>query len=495
MLSVNPWLIAVLVIAIVLILGGSVYLLCVFGSKEDRNTAWLPKGVVVLSVALSCFTVLLLPYDVANKADPLTFASLPGGMDVTTMWYICLIAIVVFCVLIIPFCIFYYESYDPAGDDGEGHPGMFSQILPAIGFTLATAIVFVVLLLALWFTVGYADIPYTGYACAMLPADDPAVFQPVRATCVTNSNAILSVQVSPAVYAIAMVGVAGWVLFVIFGGVGLTALPVDLVMEWWYRPRPVSTLEYSDKKQKVGARAQLLTLQGEKLQEEQRKSGAKPKLSLRRAVNKFKVDVEKLEAYYMKLEFAYRERGGSPWVAWFKLFLGIITFGISLGWIAHILAYNILNANPFLNNLFIKLDNCFALFGLAAYSVCTFYLLWATTKGVIKVGLNLLIFELHPMKVGDTLMNSFLVNCILVLVATVTVVQFAAMSFRAYAANTAVYSLFNAFISNLKGIGYVFRYFQYVLLAIAFLSILVGGVLCNRRRKDREREERELNWM
>lgn len=30
---------------------------------------------------------------------------------------------------------------------------------------------------------------------------------------------------------------AGWALFLVFAGVGFVALPMDLVREWWGRPR------------------------------------------------------------------------------------------------------------------------------------------------------------------------------------------------------------------------------------------------------------------
>ncbi len=39
-------------------------------------------------------------------------------------------------------------------------------------------------------------------------------------------------------------GIAGWFLFLVFAGVGLVALPMDLVREWWGRPR--STIAKSE---------------------------------------------------------------------------------------------------------------------------------------------------------------------------------------------------------------------------------------------------------
>ncbi len=49
-----------------------------------------------------------------------------------------------------------------------------------------------------------------------------------------------------------------------------------------------------------------------------------------------------------------------------------------------------------------------------------------TVKGCTKVGLNLLVFTVHPMRVGATLMSSLLFNVGLILLATNAVIQFCA---------------------------------------------------------------------
>ena len=59
-------------------------------------------------------------------------------------------------------------------------------------------------------------------------------------------------------------------------------------------------------------------------------------------------------------------------------------------------------------------------------------------KGATKVGLNLLVFTVHPMKVGATLMSSILFNVAMVLLATQAAIQFCAQAFELYANNTAI---------------------------------------------------------
>ena len=39
------------------------------------------------------------------------------------------------------------------------------------------------------------------------------------------------------VYVMAIISFVGWFIFVIFGGVGLTALPMDMIMEFVHKPK------------------------------------------------------------------------------------------------------------------------------------------------------------------------------------------------------------------------------------------------------------------
>lgn len=56
----------------------------------------------------------------------------------------------------------------------------------------------------------------------------------------------------------------------------------------------------------------------------------------------------------------------------------------------------------------------------------------------MKVGLNLLIVSVHPMKPGATLMSSFLFNTALVLLATNAAIQFCSQAFALYANETSI---------------------------------------------------------
>lgn len=66
----------------------------------------------------------------------------------------------------------------------------------------------------------------------------------------------------------------------------------------------------------------------------------------------------------------------------------------------------------------------------------------------MKVGLNFVVFTVHPMKVGATLMSSFLFNVALILLATSAAIQFCAQAFSLYANETAIHDIWGNQVRN-----------------------------------------------
>ena len=54
---------------------------------------------------------------------------------------------------------------------------------------------------------------------------------------VTYSDANLELQASWAIYVIALMSFFGWIFVVLFGGVGLFALPIDMINQFRQRPK------------------------------------------------------------------------------------------------------------------------------------------------------------------------------------------------------------------------------------------------------------------
>lgn len=475
----NWWLVVVACIVAVVALALIIYLVILFQSPEDKNQAWLPKIIVIIGLLMACFNVLLLPYDVANRKDPTVQNSYGGGIDVVLVWQIVMWTICGFTFLVVPFAMFYYEAYDPE------QPNVCNQIKPALCYTTIALFVFVLLLVVLWLTVGFADIPYTLYVVnptdGYLPEDLPPAFTSFQA----ESSQTMQIQVSIYVYMVGLMSAIGWVLFFIFGGIGLAAFPYDFIENFIDRPKPITRAEYDAKLEAIGKECLRLVPIGKKLDEEGRSNPGK-KHSKKVAI--FKRQVQDLEKAHEKLEIAYKDQGGSVLKAWLGLFIGILGVLLSLAWFLHVIIWNIFKVNPFLNSLFIVLDNAFSLLGTLAYGIFAFYLLWCVIKGNAKFGLNCIFFTVHPMKVNGTLMNSFLFNTLLILIASVSTVQFCAISFAEYASNTSVNQLFSTYVENLKGLNYVVKYLQYPMIAIAVLSFFFL-ILCQKRCRAKQEED------
>jgi LMBR1 domain-containing protein 1 len=72
----------------------------------------------------------------------------------------------------------------------------------------------------------------------------------IDSLCVT-SNESLEITVSFPIYVIAIITFVGWFPLMIFLGIGLTALPLDLINEWRFRPVPMKEDEFNRKKQEL----------------------------------------------------------------------------------------------------------------------------------------------------------------------------------------------------------------------------------------------------
>ena len=69
---------------------------------------------------------------------------------------------------------------------------------------------------------------------------------------------MLRVSVTPVVYLMAMISFVGWFFFVLFGGIGLAAMPMDLLVGFTKRPQPIDVQEYAKQKLLLNERAQKL---------------------------------------------------------------------------------------------------------------------------------------------------------------------------------------------------------------------------------------------
>lgn len=183
-------------------------------------------------------TVLLLPLDVANNSTAIGCAegwnTACGNINMDLLWLMVFLSIVIFLVVLLPFAIYYYEA-----DDGEDNPKK-SQWGEAIKMEVGTVVVAAALITVLYITSAESNVPMRALEVNSMSAtagfhayvDGTTLSTDVvdAASNVTVQHITLTVDVSLPVYVTGLTSFVGWFGFSIFCGVGLIALPMDLIL-------------------------------------------------------------------------------------------------------------------------------------------------------------------------------------------------------------------------------------------------------------------------
>jgi len=463
-----------------LLLGLCLLILAYFGHPDDQNQAYVPKFITVLGLFLAFSNVLALPYDVENSRSG-------GNLRTDILWEVLYIVTAVFLVVIIPFSFFYYESdvnEDLVEDRCDG------QLCSGIKYTAGFMCVFIFVLVLMFSYLATAEVPVqriVHHVALTYPWDQPftSFNYNCQLGCYENLY-IWSIPVGFPTYVGAFIAWVGWFLFVLFGGIGLVALPMDLINEWRTRPVHMTKTEYDQKARELGRRAKHLAEIGEEISRDM----DNPKLS-RSKKRENKSAFKEFEAafYFVKNEYevlrvSYDEKGGNPLWYIFKLVLGCIGFVLSATWVLHIVLFVLPRSrpiHPFLNDFFIQLEEVggvnggFPLFGVVAYGIYALWLQWCVIKGNFRFGARFLFFTLYPMELNNTMMNAFLFNTWLILLCSLPIVQFCVTAFPIYARDTSVDVMLGTQARYLQFFKYFFdqNVFVFALLAVAFLSFVL----------------------
>lgn len=494
-------LIVTLVVMIILIFGGIAVLFVNFSHPDDSNQAFFPRAVCVLGLFLAIASVMALPLDVAINSFVLDSVSI----NMHLVWLILGLTISIFMVLIIPFAMFYYESETDPEKEIPIHQSQFCQ---AMIYTFLLLTIFCLIFGSLYFTNHTAVIPYQrktiNWTNAVKTADltIAPIVCPTEGVCKSTTETFeLSMSIST--FVVAVSSWMGWFLFVLFGGIGLGALPLSWINDFRTRPAAMPVEEYAKQKIRISERATLLKETGELLKKDEIKyMGKSPARKIKnehkRNIIKFENAVRLLKIDWIFLETSFELKGGNPLVAYGKLFLGIIGLIISLMWWLHIILFMLLDPPPttLLNDLFIAMTiEQFQLPGIFAFAFQSLWLFMCVIKGVFMFGLRVpFLIRLYPMEIGGTLLNSFLVNTWILLICALPTVHFCAQAFPVYARNTEVNILFGAQIKNIEFFGNFFQnnIFIICLLVISFLSVLYGLLCAPDHEQEIDKQIKEL---
>ena len=552
----SPWLIAISVIGCVILLGVSIYILIYYQHPDDRNQAYGPKLVVILTLSLCEISVVLLSLDVANRAGAVGCGQwnlFCGGLNLAVAWQAMFGAALIFVGLLIPFSIFFYE----AQEEGRSTKSRLCEALQYQGVAIGASII---VLLLTWYNISTFRIPISSIklttdvflscpdmggdfslsqSCATFALNQTITGSPRQVVYVDlllpNSSFAFELGNLPVqdgnknflecpntfwVFLGAEMAFFGWFLFCIFTGVGLITLPVDLVRKYMHRPKYVPKDIYLKLRDDLHRRIKELNETGKAMKQGRKTYDSQyNNMSYRDRYSKsrdqrttfkaFKREVEIAEEDFEDLRLCHEAWSSyNPLIAYVKLVLGILSGILSLCWFLQIFLFMLArwpwpNGPPvsyFLNILMTwgLRESGFALIGVFFVALFGLYLFFANVNGNFKVGLRFLVMEIHPMKVGGTYMSSFLVNVLLLLLQMPALLQFLAMSLSEMVALTDIDTIMNQSVRYTSFFKYFFvnNVFVFLLLAFSLLSIcLVYAFPSDRDARSAKRLDRKIKFL
>ncbi|XBI76312.1 hypothetical protein VPH35_069570 [Triticum aestivum] len=424
----NVALVIVAAVVSVLVLLVSVYLLVNYQHPDDANQAWFPKLVVVLGITVAVLSILMLPADVANR-QACRRAVYSGACALTlpmkTLWLVVYIADAVLVFLVIPFAMFYYE--------GDQDKSVGKRLKSALIWVVASAVVCGLVLGILYALIGKVDFTVRHLSSSVQAFPNPNQFSAFTSgqPCIAPLTRQCSANTAPpnsqttwtmrATFPEYVVALATIVGSVLFTIFGGVGIAC----------LPLSLIfSFVRRPKAVITRSQYI--------KEATELGKKAK-ELKKAA----------EALHQE------ERSGNKGRKWRKNVKAVEK--------ELLLLENDMNA---LEEMYPQGEKAEAT--------------WAFT---VLAYIGKLIFGIVGW--GGTLMNSFLFNVGLILLCSISVIQFCATAFAYYAQATAAQEIFGHTLQSLRGIKYLYKYnvFQYGFVALAILTLFYYALFGWRKRK------------
>ena len=471
-------LVMVIVLSIIIIFV-NIYLLAYYCATDDNDFkgAIFLKITAVLGMFIGLAQVCLLPLDVSNTRGD------GGDFRMDLIWQIIYLVIAVFVFAIIPLEIAIYES-DPDWTCKQKLSNTFC-------FFICEVIVVGLLFLITFFLFNKVHIPVESFDCPIenLISSEDAIVENVNANkiCTTNEDSHIEFTVDFKAYAIPLLSFISYLLFMLFGGVGIFAFPLDLIYSFCTRPIRIKPAKLEEMKKEIvvtAADLKDLGMQLKKLEElghHKKNIFSKDRRHYNDLLKQLKVGVSVVDDQFQIINFQEMANQTSALGYLMQLIAGIFCMILTLLWILQIVFYIIIRFDDkplftFLNVPLVALaDANLSFLSIVIYIVMTFYLLIATVKGNFKFGLRIMILgAIHPMKKDKTYMNSILFNVMLVMLTSVSVIQFSIRAFGEYTSLTDADIIFNTQIKYLTFYRFFFNYniFEYGMLIIAVISFV-----------------------
>ena len=481
---VDAMTIIMIIIMTIVLLVTNIYILIYFSHPDDKESVmgWVLKVIVLLGLTLAWCQVLMVPLDVSNNR---TFG---GGINMKLFWFIIFIISLVYILIIFPISSSLYETQD----DWTA----CEKIKHSLCFFALMIIFFIAITGILYATIGKTSIPIKkieyeqncNYDNIILNSDRIISLSDIHCG-IKKDDESIELNVNIIIYSMAVLTFLSWIIFALFGGIGLASVPLDFFVSFKSRPQIITDHSVKNRKKILFDEIVELRTMGDRLKE----------LEDRGAPKKFFWSKEKREYNRLKNEFTSRFSlakkeydilnknnyiGENCAAVFYYLLipLGILSIILSLLWlIQFICSYFYIHKDgrpgyPFLSIMLIYFqDHDISFLSFFFFSLLTLYLLFCVIKGNFQFGVRIFCcWAVHPMEKGRTYMNSFLFNISIVLLGSMAVTQFVSDCLCDYVAFTDIDALFNTLIKNLKFFKYFYRnhVFQYIFFGIFVISFI-----------------------
>ena len=218
------WLIIVTIVCFLLMLVLNIFVMFYYLHPDDKGfiNGCFEKMTIIMGSTLLWAFVLLLPLDIANSRGE------GSGFNIQTAYVILFVIYLVFLIILLPFVSFFYDT------DTENTCCV--RFFKSLVYTVLLAVIVIILGLIAWGIVNSTTIGYSqkvGYISSLQYRDEATPSSIIESNFVANKS--FSYQPNILITAVIFILFLGWFLFIIFGGIGMIALPMDLIIDYIYR--------------------------------------------------------------------------------------------------------------------------------------------------------------------------------------------------------------------------------------------------------------------
>ena len=238
----DAMLIIMIIVMLIVLLITNIYILIYFSHPDDKESiiGWILKLIVIIGLTLAWCQVLMVPLDVSNNR---TFG---GGIDMKLFWFIIFIITLIYVLVIFPISSSLYETQD----DWTA----CEKIKHCLCFFLVLIIFFVGITAVLYATIGKTSIPITKKEyedCSIdnviFDSNDPGFLSKLNCK-LKRSEESVELNVNIIVYSMAILTFISWIVFALFGGIGLATVPLDFFVSFKSRPKILTSNDVKTRK-------------------------------------------------------------------------------------------------------------------------------------------------------------------------------------------------------------------------------------------------------